>query len=84
MQSTAAAGGRRVGGERERGEEIEEKRVRDKTQRQKWEVLFKMHSLENNIQDHLHESGCSGELDKAATKSAEHFDTKDFGKQSTV
>lgn len=43
-----------------------------------------MHSLENNIQDHLHESSCSGELDKAATKSAEHFDTKDFGKQSTV
>lgn len=84
MQSTAAAGGRRVGGERERGEEIEEKRVCDKTQRQKWEFLFKMHSLENNIQDHLHESGCSGELDKAATKSAEHFDTKDFGKQSTV
>lgn len=37
-----------------------------------------MHSLENNIQDHLHESGCSGELDKAATKSAERFDTKDL------
>lgn len=43
-----------------------------------------MHSLENNIQDHLHESDFGGELYKAATKSAELFDTKDFGKQSTV
>lgn len=43
-----------------------------------------MHSSENNIQEHLHESGCSHELDKAATKSVERFDTKDFGKQSTV
>lgn len=58
--------------------------VCDKMQRQKWEFLFKMHSSENNIQDHLHESGCSRELDKAATKSVERFDTKDFGKQSTV
>lgn len=43
-----------------------------------------MHSLENNVQDHLHESGCSGELDKAATQSVEHFDTKDFGKQYSI
>lgn len=43
-----------------------------------------MQPLENNIQDHLHESGRSGELDKAATKSAKRFETKDFGKQSTV
>lgn len=43
-----------------------------------------MHSLENNLQHHLHESGCSGELNQAATKSVERFDTKDFGKQSTV
>lgn len=66
------------------GEEIEEKRVCDKMQRQKWEFLFKMHSLENSIQDHLHESGCSGEPDEAATKSVESFDAKDFGKQNTV
>lgn len=43
-----------------------------------------MHPLENNIQDHLHESGCGRGLDKAATKSVEHFDTKDFGEESTV
>lgn len=53
-------------------------------QRQKWEFLFKMHSLENNIQDHLHESGCSGEPGKAAAKSVQRFDTKDFGKQTTL
>lgn len=67
-------------GEAEREEEKEEKRVCDKMQRQKWGFLFKMHSLENNIQDHLHESSCSSEPGKAATKSVEHFDTKDFGK----
>lgn len=74
MQSTAAAGRERRKREGVRGEEIEEKRVCDKMQRQKWEFLFKMHSLENNIQDHLHESSCSGEPGKAATKSVQLFD----------
>lgn len=49
-----------------------EKRVGDKTRGQKYQFLLKMHSFKKkkkknqNIPDHLHERGHSGELDKAA------------------